>query len=404
MDEIDFTHILDHGDRPEPTPEVLGRIVARHHRRQARRYQVVATSAVVVALAGAGIGLGLQGPGGRQAGSGAKSALGDAPPAGLTWETPSAAGQPASTFAVNGAEAPPGAFGFGSAATTSGPVAPAAMAGAANSASTQRLCKRNGCTVYYEGNTPRLVFERHVDGLTISAYLELYAYPASPVPLGKAPTAPATGAKAPTNPPTPGTVPAGTSSKTALPAIIACPPPSELLVKVAGYGMSNTLYVPAGAATDHPFSVVASAATTLPDGRTVVLVVARTSQSVSSVSAAFPGGGSDAMAPVSGWVVLGQRLNPGSAPSKSSVIAMVAKSSSGRVLETARLPESGALATAPAVAVCHVLVVPNPVNVSPPPTGSVTGPPSEPGGTTGSGVATPGSATSGSASASPGTR
>ena len=57
MDEIDFTHILDQGDGPEPTSDVLSRIVIRHHRRRARRYQVLATTAVVVALAGVGIGL-----------------------------------------------------------------------------------------------------------------------------------------------------------------------------------------------------------------------------------------------------------------------------------------------------------------------------------------------------------
>jgi hypothetical protein len=421
MDEIDFTHILDQGDGPEPTSDVLSRIVIRHHRRRARRYQVLATTAVVVALAGVGIGLKL-----NNSGPSTGSALNEKPPAGLNWVVPSTGSEHGSTAestqgSINDmADPQPGVFGLGSSGHSISPITigPTVPGGTSSTAVNSLVgpvsppaCKVNGCNVLYDGGTPLVLFERHVDGLTVTVSRVLYAYPVSAAAIGpiKASPVPATASNTPASPPTPGTTPSTIPRRSVLPAVTTCPPPSELLVKVSGGGANETLYVPTGGTSAHPFSVVASATTGISGGRSLVLAVARTSQSVSSVSANFPGGGSDSMAPTDGWVVLVQPLSPGTSPSKADVVTLVAKSESGHVLETARLPETGALATAPVVAVCHVLLVPdNPGSVAPSPpaasTGPVTGAPGASSGSSSSSGSSPSGASSSGASSAAGSR
>jgi hypothetical protein len=401
MDEIDLAHVLDQGDGPAATPEVLRGIVARHHRRRARKYQVIASTAVVVALAGVGIGLNVQHPAAKTT-----TALGDRAPAGLTWVVKSSTPTPAmAVLPSSSSRLQPGAYGL------FGPESSGSVASSSNASSTfgdnvaggaPTACKSGSCTVYYQGAAPRQLFERHVDGLTITASFVLYAYPVSPAAISPAaPPTTSTEGGATTSHTNTTSVPAAISPRTAVPAVITCPPPGELLVKVTGDGVNDTLFVPAGATTDHPFSVVASAATT-GAGRSIVLAVARTSQSVASVTASFSGGGSDAMAPIGGWVVLAQRLDAGAVPDQSGAITLVARSSAAHVLETARLPETGALATAPAIALCHVVIDPNPVKVASPP-GSVTGPGSAAGGSPGSSGTSSGSGSSSSGSSTSGT-
>jgi hypothetical protein len=99
--------------------------------------------------------------------------------------------------------------------------------------------------------------------------------------------------------------------------------------------------------------------------------VARTNPSVSSVSAMFPGGSSDRMAPRDGWAVLAQHLPTGANLSRGGAVDIEARAASGNVLETVHLPATGSLAAAPVLGVCHLLLVP--LNVVSPPSGPPSG-------------------------------
>jgi hypothetical protein len=83
-------------------------------------------------------------------------------------------------------------------------------------------------------------------------------------------------------------------------------------------------------------------------GDDLVLAVAHTSASVHEVTARFPGGGVDRMAPVKRWSVLAQRagsrqsLGAGAA----GAVTLFARSGSGATLERVKLPSTGSLGSA----------------------------------------------------------
>ncbi len=64
MEGPDLTHLLDAADSERPSADVLEGIVRKHRRRRARRARTAATVGLVVALASAGVGIGIshQGP------------------------------------------------------------------------------------------------------------------------------------------------------------------------------------------------------------------------------------------------------------------------------------------------------------------------------------------------------
>jgi hypothetical protein len=95
------------------------------------------------------------------------------------------------------------------------------------------------------------------------------------------------------------------------------------------------------------------------------------------------------MAPIDGWAVLARHLGAGANLGRAGDVTLVANSAAHGILETVELPATGSLATAPAMALCHYLVVP--VNAVTPPR-STSNPPTVVGGVSGA---------SGSAAAKP---
>jgi hypothetical protein len=395
MDNLDLTNMLDDGNGPDATPEVLGRIVARQRQRQARRYRVAATTAMVVVLGSAGIGLRLDQHGGTTSATGPTSSL----PAGLKWVV----GADGERVAQSAGLAQPGQFGFStssevpSAATSNSEsgtaygtsqasgryvAAPIASGG---KGSTPKSCAAKECDVVFSWGEPHTLFTRHLDGLSISVSLANYDYPSAIAvgPINVPPnlpvtlpivSSPAPGSSSPSTEtpqaPAPGRALKPTrdiTSKSAIPVTTTCPVESELVVTVSYGSVTRTLFVPTGGTSDHPFSLVASAGTDLGGAGSVVIAVAHTSPSVASVSATFPGGGSDAIAPKDGWAVLAQRLPAGTGLSRVGTVDIEASTASGKVLESTHLPATGSLAAAPLLSVCHFLLVP--VGVVSPPVG-----------------------------------
>ncbi|HXY44237.1 MAG TPA: hypothetical protein VEH29_08615 [Acidimicrobiales bacterium] len=389
-DDFDLAKMLDEGDRPAATPDVLRQVVARHHRRRARQYRVVASTAIVIALAGAGLGVGLDNTVGTQRAAGPLAA-----PSGLRWDSGVAI-----TTRVPGAEAPtvgsqgvavsrapapePGEFGFSTATAApsahSVPADSRTNAGGGYGTGIAKGCT-SGCGVVYSSLSPRVLFTRHVDGLTLTASLEPFAFPVAlgangiPVPEGTpaSSSAPPSASSAGTTSTTSKSVhPSAASKAVAIEGV--CPVARELVVTIVDKDVSTTLFVPAGGPSGRAFSVVASAATGL-GANSIALAVAHTSASVAWVSARFESGASDAMAPRDGWVVLAQVLPSGADLARAGTVTLTATLSSGGTLETASLPAAGALATAPAALLCRYLV--EPVNsvgvVSPPSSGASAG-------------------------------
>jgi hypothetical protein len=383
MDDFDLTGILDDGTGPDATHDVLRRIVARQRARQAHRYRVVATSAVVVVLACAGIGVRLD-----QSRSAHLSTAGPTlpsqaslqAPAGLRWDVQNAVN--GSAVRSSSAGLPdPGQFGFSGALTPNslftGPslqangaleFGPRAKgAGPSYGPDVPASCSAKGCDIVFRWGIPRPLFTRHVDGLTLTVSLLSYDFPTT-IAAAESGSAASTPPVASTNPvgspasPTSASVPPsarpGIVHKSGIPVALGCIVKSELLVTVSFGSVTKALFVPAGGVSAHPFSVVASAGTSLGDRDSVVIAVADTSTAVASVSAVFAGGGSDAVAPRDGWAVLARRLGAGASLSRAGGVTLVASSSSHDILETAHLPATGSLAAAPAMAVCHYLVVP----------------------------------------------
>jgi hypothetical protein len=400
--------MLDDGTGPDATPEILGRIVARQRQRRVRHYRVAATTAVVVALVGAGVGVHLDQTG-RTVSALALGSKGESPlsrsslqaPAGLKWDVESADhGEEAAGVSA------PGQFGF---STGQVPTAARFAAGVDYSApasesvvplnlpssSTPSSCASKGCEALFSWEQPRALFTRHVDGMTIAVSLVTYDYPVAITSAGRA-SPPPTPPRVPTSPPAASgslgtafpvtapvlrTTPEVPSSirKAVIPVTLGCPVASELMVAVSDGSSTRVLFVPTGGMSDHAFSLVASAAASFGSVGSVVLAVARTSPSVAKVSAAFPGGGTDTMAPSDGWVVLAQRVPAGTNLSRAGAADLQAVASSGKALEHADLPATWSLASAPIVAVCHLLVVPlNSVGVTGGSPGSAPG--SSPGG------------------------
>lgn len=391
-----FADILDDGNGPDPTEDVLRSIVGRHRRRRVHQYGVVATTAVV-AIAGVAVGVGLahtpkHPTAVRSTVVPPPSANKGAPPAGLTWDRSGSghAGDQSSAGYLNAANysspggvaayTAPGEFGF------LGPVASFADAGSTASGTSSALftlngpatvenahpCQRLGCYIIFQTSLGATILVRHTQGLTVRASIVSYAFPlragefrsfralAVPSAAGRA-VAGRPGARATGSSPLGAVAIAPSAVARAVPIASTCPVQSELLVTVSSDANGQTeeeLVVPMGGSTPHAFAVVASASAHLPGGGTVALAAARTSGAVSSVSATFPGGATDEMAPHEGWVVLVHR-SPGDANlTKVGAATLVAHSSAGHVLETAVLPASGSLATAPIVGVCRLLLVP----------------------------------------------
>ena len=421
MDDLDLTGILDDGTGPEATADVLRQILGRQRARQARRYRIVATSAVVVVLASAGIAVRLDQnrPVSHLSAAGPTLTTNSSlqAPAGLTWDTKnvgSAAAPSASSqglpdpgqFGFSGAVAPSSLFG-GSATTSTasgqlefGPAATGA--GSSYAANEPAMCTTKGCDIVFRWGLPRPLFTRDVDGLTLDVSLLTYDYPAT--------VAAADGRSVPPTPPAASTHSTGSGSgagasksstsvpaspvpgivhKSGIPVALGCLVESELLVTVSYGSVTKALFVPAGGASGHAFSVVASSGTSLGGRGSVVIAVARTSPAVALVSASFEGGGADAMAPIDGWAVLARHLGAGANLGRAGDVTLVANSAAHGILETVELPATGSLATAPAMALCHYLVVP--VNAVTPPR-STSNPPTGVGGVSGA---------SGSAAAKP---
>jgi hypothetical protein len=424
MDDFDLSHVLDSGDAPAATPDVLRQVMARHRRQQMRRYRVVATSAIVVALAGAGIGVGLN--------QGGTTTTAASAPAGLKWDTtlgrvatgsaaesPTASGAGPSILSLGVPE--PGEFGFVSSvrplAPSSGgvsdsvgtaiPVAASTDTGGGVRLETPGGCK-TGCDAVYLPDTAKLLFTTHLDGVTLRASLISFSFPlrvrvlppvkTSPYPVGAPSQPPVTtsgtypvtgtrsssgsGSTASGGSPSPGSSPGSTGSGNAtgsgtstgstgpgtvtsppfvsvkpIPVLAACPSDAELEVTISEKSTIETLYVPVGGPGSRPFSVVASAGTTLSSGRSIILAVARTSSAVSSVSATFPTGGTETMTPKLGWSVLAEVLAKPTNLTKAGAVTLVAKSATGATLQRASLLSAGSLATAP-VTTCRYLVEP----------------------------------------------
>jgi hypothetical protein len=426
MDTFDISHVLDSGDAPAATPDVLRQVISRHRRQQMRRYRVVATSAIVVALAGAGIGVGLN--------QGTTTTA--AAPTGLKWDTtlgrlatgadaaaaPTASGVGPAVASIGGPE--PGEFGFVSSpqqlarppratadsVVTAIPVAASTDTGGGVALESPRGCKK-GCDAVYLPDTAKLLFTSHLDGITLRASLISFSFPlrarvlppikTSPYPVGTPTPAPAPVTTSGTNPVTGGSGSTGSSTGSGstgsggsigstgsgsssgstgsgnstgstspgtvtsppfvsvkpIPIVAACPAEAELEVTISEKSTIETLYVPAGGPGSRPFSVVASAATTLSSGRSVILAISRTSSAVSSVSATFPTGGTETMTPKLGWSVLADVLAKPTNLAKAGAVALIAKSASGATLQRAALPSAGSLATAP-VMTCRYLVEP----------------------------------------------
>ena len=405
--DLDLTNMLDDLDGAKPGPEGLRQVISRHRRRRARQYRIVATSAVVVALAGASLGVKLDQSGG------AKSAAGPLrPPPGLKWDgstgavgravtAPSAHGATPSA-STSGPE--PGEFGFVPSDATSSanttayvPVASGTSAGGGYGVTSAKGCA-TGCSALFTPRVSGVLFSRHVDGLDITASLVTFAFPVSihtsiptgrvPITVGSAPTPGSTqGSPGKTSSANSSTPPAGGSSGSAgsatglsarsgggtvVPFVGACPTTSELEVTVSAKGSFETLYVPSGGASNRPFSVVASAAARLSSGGSVVLAVARSSSAVSSVSATFASGATDSTRPTLGWSVLGELVSPSADLARAGAVRLVATSSTGGVLERVSLPAAGSLASAPPAPVCRYLVEPvNSTGTASPPTGTV---------------------------------
>lgn len=401
-DEFDFATVLESGDRPEATSDVLRLVVARHRRRRARQYRLVATTAIVLALAGAGVGVSLHGN------TGTKTALG-APP-GLRWDaneslrtyTPAAAPMES----AGASELEPGVFGF--APSTRGSAGGTALLPAATNTNAgggygviAKGCT-GGCQPVYVSAPSKVLFTRHLDGLTLTASLTTFSFPASiravtpvsglPASSGSAPTQSSTSPPVPASTGTTAVSPVHLTVPQPFPIVGLCPAGSELQVTVAAKGTTETLYVPSGGPSRRPFSVLASAAARL-EARAIVVAVARTSAAVSSVSASFPSGASDSMVPKNAWVVLAEVVPTPASLARAGAVTLVARSASGATLERASLPAGGALATAPAAPTCRYLVQPlSPVTTTTPP-GTV-----QPGGTE---APAPGSSTGAAGSASP---
>jgi hypothetical protein len=378
MDDLDLTNLLDGDTGPRATPEILGRIVARQRQRQARRYRVVATTAVVAMLACAGVGIGLE-----QHRSTTVTATGASSqaPAGLKWDAPQALKGAAAPAGSNSGDFAAGRSKGASSASSSGNSygAPVSVNGLTTGFGPDipAPCAAKGCDVVFNSDV-RQLFTQHDQGLSIVVSLATYHYP-STIAIGNVSVPPdlsvsSPGASSPTtggSPPSPGAaIPAtnplpSISPKSLVPVTTTCPVESELIIDVSYGSVTRTVVIPAGGVVDKPISVVASASTTFGSAGSVVLVVTRTSDAVSLVSATFPGLSPEAMAPKDGWAVLTARFPAGTNLAKVGAIDVEASGAPGKVLEGVHLPTTGSLATAPVLSVCHFLVVP--INVVSPP-------------------------------------
>lgn len=401
-DDFDLANVLDDGAGPAASHDVLRQVVARHRRRRARQFRIVATTTLVVALAGAGAGLRLADNGGTKSASGTHGLQPSGPkaPPGLYWDATSRVAlgaapaadssggfdSAAPTFSVS-----PGEFGFVATSTVSQPATafgPAALPNAASTNAGGGFIKASGgctslCEPVYDIGASRLLFTRKVDGLRVTASLVSFSYPVVIHPT--TPLSPASKGGTSGSAPTASSGSSGTSTGSsgtvkvakALPFVGLCPTSSELQVTVeAKGGDTETLLVPAGGSSSQAFSVVASAAARFSNSESVVLAVARTSPEVSSVSAVFSSGKSDAMAPKGGWAVLAEVVPTSTNLARAGALTLRAMSHSGSTLETAHLPAAGSLATAPVAPVCRYLVQPvNSVGTATPPPATVTSPP-----------------------------
>src|ERR1039458_3363117 len=171
--DLDLTNMLDDGDGPNTGPDGLRQVVSR---RRARQYRIVATSAIVVALAGAGLGVKLDQNGGTKGTAGALS-----PPPGLKWDgstgfvriPATAPGAEKSTVAPVTSGPEPGEFGFvASGSVSSGssaaflPIASGTSAGGGYGVTTAKGCA-TGCHAVFSPRLSEVLFTRRVGGLQI---------------------------------------------------------------------------------------------------------------------------------------------------------------------------------------------------------------------------------------------
>lgn len=355
--EPDYAKVLDDDRRPDATPEVLSQVVARYRRRRARRHRLVATTVVVVALAGAGVDLGIGHPSRVLTASGVRAPL--RPPLGLRWDSSLAAAshRRAAASGAGVSAAPleqatsaslsgpgPGEFGFvapsprlspSGALPSAVPSATRTDAGGGYGLHSAKGCS-SGCGVLYVGGRPAVLFTRRIDGLMLKVSLEHFSFPASVQAAGALSSA----------------------SARAIAVESLCPATSELTVTISSKFAEETLFVPSGGNSAEPFLVVASAASRLQGGRWIALAVTRTSPSVASVSASFGDGRTAVMVPKDGWALLGTVLPANVSLARAGTVNLVAKALAGAVLEKARLPRAGALATEPVTDTCHYLVLP----------------------------------------------
>ncbi|MGO8876852.1 MAG: hypothetical protein ACLQNG_13945 [Acidimicrobiales bacterium] len=395
-DDFDLANVLDDGTGPAASHDVLRQVVARHRRRRARQFHIVATTTIVVALAGAGAGLRLAQNGGTKSAAGTHpiTSIGAKAPPGLSWDVASGVAlgaQPAANnptvegASASPAAAAPGEFGFVAASPAlqaTGTFRPAALPVASSTNAGGGFGRGTKdcpglCEPVYSVGASRLLFTRQVDGLSLTASLVSFRYPVVIHPT--TPLSPASKGGTSGGAPTASSGSSGSGTvkvAKALPFVGLCPTSSELQVSVEVKGVTETLFVPAGGSSSQAFSVVASAAARFSSGESVVLAVARTSSSVSSVSAHFASGTSDAMAPKGGWAVLAEVVPASTDLARAGALTLTATSYSGRTLETAHLPAAGSLATAPVAPVCRYLVQPvNSVGTATPPPTTVTSPP-----------------------------
>jgi len=369
MDGPDLSHLLDDASSEKPSRDVLDGIVRRRRRLQARRARTAATLGLVILLAGAGVGIGLSRQGGRTMSalplqtaklpSMSKNTSAAVPflagpggaPAGLGWVSAGSGAKYSTNVVSPSPETTQGEQDSGQLQVTS------TVSGSGTS-----LCGMWNCSLYsVNGSIGGVLlhhqFTRTSGGVTVRAFTAVWAV----APIELVPTA--SGSTS-----TPAVVPVATgaepgSSVSTLPARVlpvSCAVTQALVVEVSDAGAVGVITVPLGPSLARPVNVLSDQVVGVAEHSPIAVVVAHTTTQTATVRADFAAGGKDEMTVVDQWAVLVHKLaaakaggtgSQGSAtPGQATVYAL---SGTGRVLEQADLPGSGALAMA--VAACSGL-------------------------------------------------
>ncbi len=377
MDGPDLSHLLDDPNPERPSREVLDVIVRRRRRMQARRARTAATLGLVIALAGAGVGVSLSRKGGTTMSASTKGAA-QVPT--TSNRMSASAPSPVSHSPVSSGNAPDGLgwvnaeFSVGYSASTLSP-SPATIAGAQSAGELHATSTGSGtslCSVWNcSPNSPygsigdaqvRHLFTRTSDGVTVRAFTAVWV--AAPLELVPTPSGSASTATGPSVPTASGPTVAEPTASVATPPTrmtpVSCALTQALLVEVSDAGAVGVVTVPLGPSVARPVNELSDQVVGVAEDSPITLVVAHTTGQTAAVRADFGAGGKDEMVVVDQWAVLVHRFTAakaGGTGSRGSAtpgqVTVYALSGTGKVLERADMPGSGA--TAMAVAACSVL-------------------------------------------------